>query len=46
MEKLRIITSLVNVAEIDLLDVASLINYEIIMVDRMMIDIKQELNNN
>ncbi len=31
--------------EIDLLDVSSLINYEIIQVDKMVIDIKEQLES-
>ena len=41
--KLKEITDDIKVAETDLLDVASLINYEIIQVDRQLIDTRQEL---
>lgn len=41
--QLKEITEEIRVTETDLLDVASLINIEIIQIDREMIDIKQEL---
>ena len=41
--KLKEITENINVSETDLLDLASLINYEIIQVDRQLIEIKQEI---
>jgi hypothetical protein len=40
---LKEITGEISIAETDLLDIASLINYEIIQVDRQIIDTKQEL---
>ena len=40
------ITKFITIIEIDLLDISSLINYEIIQVDRMVIDIKEQLENN
>lgn len=42
-QKLKEITEDIKVSETDLLDVASLINYEIIQVDRQLIENKQEL---
>ena len=45
LEKLKEITKLINVVEIDLLDISSLINYEIIQVDKMVIDIKEQLDS-
>jgi hypothetical protein len=42
-QKLKEITEGIKVSETDLLDVASLINYEIIQVDRQLIETKQEL---
>lgn len=43
LDKLKEITRLINVVEIDLLDISSLINYEIIQVDKMVIDIKEQI---
>lgn len=45
LEKLKEITKLINIVEIDLLDISSLINYEIIQVDKMVIDIKEQLES-
>ena len=42
---MREITRFINIVEIDLLDVSSLINYEIIQVDKMVIDIKEQLES-
>jgi hypothetical protein len=42
-QKLKEITEDIKVSETDLLDVASLINYEMIQVDRQLIETKQEL---
>lgn len=41
--KLQEITEEIKVSETNLLDVASLINYEIIQVDRQLIETKQEI---
>jgi hypothetical protein len=41
--KLKEITEEIKVTETSLLDVASLINYEIIQVDRQLIETKQEM---
>jgi hypothetical protein len=43
LSKLKEITEDIKVSETDLLDVASLINYEIIQVDRQLIETKQEI---
>jgi hypothetical protein len=40
---LKEITEDIKVSETDLLDVASLMNYEIIQIDRQLIETKQEL---
>ena len=45
LEKLKEIIKLINIVEIDLLDISSLINYEIIQVDKMVIDIKEQLES-
>jgi hypothetical protein len=41
--KLKTITGKIKITETNLLDMASLINYEIIQVDRMIIEIRNEL---
>lgn len=41
--KLKTITGQIKITETNLLDMASLINYEIIQVDRMIIEIRNEL---
>ena len=46
LEKLKEITRFINIVEIDLLDISSLIKLEIIQVDKMVIDIKEQLENN
>lgn len=46
LEKLKELTRLINIVEIDLLDISSLIKLEIIQVDKMVIDIKEQLENN
>lgn len=45
-EKLKDIVKLISVVEIDLLDVSSLINYEILNVERMVADVKEQLELN
>jgi hypothetical protein len=46
LEKLKEITRFINIVEIDLLDISSLIKLEIIQVDKMVIDIKEQLESN
>lgn len=41
--KLKSISGEINASETELLDVASIINCELIQVDRQLIDVKQEL---
>ena len=42
-QKLKNITQQIKITETNLLDMASIVNYEIIQVDRMLIEIRNEL---
>ena len=42
-ERLKKITTDIQITEVHLLDISSLVNYEAIQVERLVVDVKQEM---